>query len=98
MFLLISFYDEYDQKAYELSTIILDYAVNIRLDFLSQNKKIVWIGEDSFKKNIDEFIFLTRMDGIKSVAILPISISIHDNDWMWDEDSLEFLFRPCLRY
>lgn len=71
---------------------IIDRGLHIKITILSDDKWVVWIDKDRVEKNIELYNHFSTMKGIKCFTELNIKKTIHDSDWLWDDDYINDLF------
>lgn len=100
MFYLIHFdnmgSEETRQLIFELSGYpngtIIDRGLHIKMNILPDDKWVVWIDKDAVDRNLKLYNHFSKMKGIKSFTELNINKSIHDSDWLWDDDYINDIF------
>lgn len=104
MFYLVQFDDieseETKQLQFELrgypNGSILSHAMNINVSILPTDKWIVWIDKDIIHKYNEQYAHFSERKGVKHFIELDIAKSIHDTEWVWDDDYINNVFAHCV--
>lgn len=104
MFHLVQFDDveseETKQLQFELrgypNGSILSHAMNINVPILPTDKWIVWIDKDIIHKYNEQYAQFSERKGVKHFIELDIAKSIHDAEWVWDDDYINNVFAHCV--
>ncbi len=101
MFYLIQFNDINDEETKQLkfnlsgypNGTILSHSQHIKVTIMPTDKWIVWMDKNNiyeFDKQYEDF---SKINGIKSIIELDIKKSPYDNDWIWDDNYINNIFR-----
>jgi hypothetical protein len=86
---------QFDLSGYPNGT-ILTYATHINMSILPTDKWIVWIDKNIIDKYNKQYINFSNIKGVKRFIELDVTNSIHDTDWVWNNDYINNIFAHCL--
>lgn len=71
---------------------IIDRGLHIKMNILPDDKWVVWIDKYAVERHLEVYNHFSKIKGIKCFTELNINKSIHDSQWLWDDDYINELF------